>query len=165
MIKIKGLLKTPIYKRLMFFWFYKWINNVNPDKKTFKLFVYLETLIICCTFYVSIPILLMMSIGVYFYRYRIFKRIHARIGFEFQTSYQVKKHKLLGFLMTLGYLILWFIFLSLLFTIVILLFSILGCKYEKKRTLPKKRKKKKQYVFEYIENEKDKTESKSIGYL
>lgn len=163
-IQIKNLFKTPFHLKLLNLWCYKWILHYQPDKKTVKVLVYLESIFLILTWFISIPIILNLYLGVLIFRYRIIKKIHYRIGIEFQKKTEIKKHKVFGIFYTIVYLICWFIILSLLFTWIIVILIIIGAKTEKRKEFPKLKKKKK-YVYYVSQNEKDKQESKTIGYI
>jgi len=158
------LLKIPIYKRLSGLWFYYWIKKYQANKNTVKVLVYLQTFIICFTWFFSFFILSILYLGALIYRYKIYKKIHYKIGNYFNKIFHIKRNKLFGVLLILLYILIHLFILSLIFTIPIIIVLFIGTKIEKKRILPKKIRKTK-YVYSYVDNEQNKKESKTIGYL
>lgn len=155
------IFKYPLYRYLLNLYPYKWIYKYESDKTTMKILVFLESFILFLTFWFTFPILLTMYFGLILYRKKFFKKIHYRIGQEFHKMFDVKKHKILGICLIIIYLIAWLLLLSLLFTIPILLTMKLGAILEKRRITHKKDK----FIYNFVENEQNKKESKTIGYI
>jgi hypothetical protein len=163
LIKIRCF-KFSISKKLESLWFFQWIHKYQPNPKTVKLLIYLCVILVMFTWFISIPILLIIYSGALVFRYRLFQKLHHKIANQFQSSIRTKYHKFLGCMFFMMYVIFWFFILALVFTIPILFLMAIGYKIEKKREFPKI-KKNVQFKFEYTEFEPNKKESKTIGYL
>lgn len=158
------LFKKPIYRKILAIWCFKWINRYNQNKSTTKLLVYLECFLILINCYIVVPCIFVMYLGALFYRHKIFRKFHYKIGQEFHKIFHSKFHKAIGFFLIFIYVLSIIMILLMIFTIPFIILMYLGAKYEKKLEFPNKKRKEK-YVYKYVDNERDKKESKTLGYI
>jgi hypothetical protein len=146
-------------------YFIRFLNKKNIDKLSVKI-VRLSILFIVLLFWMfTIPILLIIYLGIIIYRRKYIKRLGNLIRKQFSYTFRKSYHKFKGILLMVVFILIFLIVVLMIFTIPILILIAIGYYIEKNHVEPKKDKSK-TYVYNYIDTDKiDKKESKTIERL
>ena len=154
-----------LYLKLSNLFFFRFLKKYSLDNKSTKFLIYSITIFIIMFWFITIPILFIVYLGIVVYRKSYLKKIGNTIRHRTNRTFHKNFYRFIAVILFTIYLFILIMILLMIFTIPIIVLMLIGYFIEKKNIEPKK-KKNESYVIKLVNiDNMEKKESKTTEYL